>query len=77
MTAATVTAIEPKEVQMQVVPASSWEKRTYDRAVYEYERALYEYIVLDGGNLKAVYMLGHILGKTVDMVNQDITNVGA
>ena len=76
MTTATVTAIEPTTIDTNDKTMSSWEiqKRTQDRAEYEYDRALYAHAIFHAG-LDAVYMLGHILGKTVTEIKEDLKNV--
>ena len=75
MTTATVTAM-PTTVDTNDKTMSSWEiqKRTQDRAEYEYDRALYANALFNAG-LDVVYMLGHILGKTAAEIKGDLENV--
>ena len=82
MTTATVTAIEP--VVTEKVSGSDkqalqeWElrERTQKRTEYEYDRALYDVKILDG-DYKTVYLLGHILGKSIEEIKEDLANVEA
>lgn len=82
MTTATVTAIEP--VVAEKVSGSDkqalqeWEirERTQKRTEYEYDRALYDVKILDG-DYKTVYLLGHILGKSITEIKEDLANVEA
>lgn len=82
MTTATVTAIEP--VVTEKVSGSDkqalqeWElrERTQKRTEYEYDRALYDVKILDG-DYKTVYLLGHILGKSMEEIKEDLANVEA
>ena len=82
MTTATVTAIEPTTVE-QVSDSDKqslqeWElrERTQKRTEYEYDRALYDVKILDG-DYKTVYLLGHILGKSMEEIKEDLANVEA
>ena len=82
MTTATVTAIEPTTVE-QVSESDKqalqeWElrARTQKRTEYEYDRALYDVKILDG-DYKTVYLLGHILGKSIEEIKEDLANVEA
>ena len=82
MTTATVTAIEPTTVE-QVSESDKqalqeWElrARTQKRTEYEYDRALYDVKILDG-DYKTVYLLGHILGKSMEEIKEDLANVEA
>ena len=83
MTTATVTAIEPTTVE----PATDaqlnetldkWQiqERTQERVEYEYARALYDVKILDG-DYKTVYLLGHILGKSMTEIKEDLSHVEA
>ena len=82
MVTATVTAIEP--VVTEKVSGSDkqalqeWElrERTQKRTEYEYDRALYDVKILDG-DYKTVYLLGHILGKSMEEIKEDLANVEA
>ena len=82
MTTATVTAIEP--VVAEKVSGSDkqalqeWEirERTQKRTEYEYDRALYDVKILDG-DYKTVYLLGHILGKSITEIKEDLSHVEA
>ena len=82
MTTATVTAIEPATVD-QVSGSDKhalqeWEirERTQKRTEYEYDRALYDVKILDG-DYKTVYLLGHILGKSMEEIKEDLSHVEA
>ena len=82
MTTATVTAIEPTTVE-QVSESDKhalqeWEirERTQKRTEYEYDRALYDVKILDG-DYKTVYLLGHILGKSITEIKEDLSHVEA
>lgn len=82
MTTATVTEIEPTTVE-QVSESDKqalqeWElrARTQKRTEYEYDRALYDVKILDG-DYKTVYLLGHILGKSIEEIKEDLANVEA
>ena len=83
MTTATVTANEPTTVE----PATDaqlnetldkWQiqERTQKRAEYEYDRALYDVKILDG-DYKTVYLLGHILGKSMTEIKEELSHVEA
>ena len=82
MTTATVTEIEP--VVTEKVSGSDkqalqeWElrERTQKRTEYEYDRALYDVKILDG-DYKTVYLLGHILGKSMEEIKEDLSHVEA
>ena len=82
MTTATLTAIEPTTAE-QVSDSDKqalqeWEirERTQKRTEYEYDRALYDVKILDG-DYKTVYMLGHILGKSITEIKEDLSHVEA
>ena len=55
-----------------------WEikERTQKRTEYEYDRALYDVKILDG-DYKTVYLLGHILGKSMEEIKEDLSHVEA
>lgn len=80
MTTATVTAIEP--VVTEKVSGSDkqalqeWElrERTQKRVEYEYDRALYDVKILDG-DYRTVYLLGHILGKSMTEIKEELSHV--
>ena len=82
MTTATVTDIEP--VVTEKVSGSDkqalqeWEirERTQKRTEYEYDRALYDVKILDG-DYKTVYLLGHILGKSMTEIKEELSHVEA
>jgi hypothetical protein len=82
MTTATVTAIEPTTVEQASETGrkelQEWEikERTYKRVLYEYDRALYDVKILDG-DYKTVYTLGHILGKSITEIKEDLSHVEA
>ena len=82
MTTATVTEIEPTTAE-QVSDSDKhalqeWEirERTQKRTEYEYDRALYDVKILDG-DYKTVYLLGHILGKSITEIKEDLSHVEA
>ena len=82
MTTATLTAIEPTTAE-QVSDSDKqalqeWEirERTQKRTEYEYDRALYDVKILDG-DYKTVYTLGHILGKSITEIKEDLSHVEA
>ena len=78
MTTATVTAIEPTAVNTNDNTLSKWgiQERTQNRAEYEYDRALYDVKILDG-DYKTVYLLGHILGKSMTEIKEELSHVEA
>ena len=82
MTTETVTAIEPATVD-QVSGSDKhalqeWDvqERTQKRVEYEYDRALYDVKILDG-DYKTVYLLGHILGKSMTEIKEELSHVEA
>ena len=83
MTTATVTAIEPTTVEPTTdaqlnETLGKWkiQERTQKRTEYEYDRALYDVKILDG-DYKTVYLLGHILGKSITEIKEDLSHVEA
>ena len=78
MVTATVTAIEPTTVNTNDNTLSKWgiQERTQNRVEYEYDRALYGVKILDG-DYKTVYLLGHILGKSMTEIKEELSHVEA
>ena len=83
MTTATATAIEPTTVEPATdaqlnETLNKWQiqERTQERVEYEYDRALYDVKILDG-DYKTVYLLGHILGKSMTEIKEELSHVEA
>ena len=81
MTTATVTAMPTTVEQASETgrkELQDWEikERTQKRTEYEYDRALYDVKILDG-DYKTVYLLGHILGKSMEEIKEDLSHVEA